>query len=77
MAALDRDTVSLTGAAGPICSTEALAELTYKMQIRPGLILQPDLQYVWRPGGNAADPNDSTKAVENAWVLGLRSVVNY
>ena len=74
---LDRDTLAATGTAGPIRSTEALAELTYKIQIKPGLILQPDLQYVWRPGGNAADPNDSTKAVENAWVLGLRSVVNY
>lgn len=77
VSALDRDTIRVSGATAPIRSSEALAELTYKMQIKPGLILQPDLQYVWRPGGNAADPNNSAKAVENAWVLGLRSVLNY
>ncbi len=77
IAGLDRDTALFTGTGVPVHSSEALAELTYKAQIKPGLILQPDLQYVWRPGGNAADPNDATKAVPNAWVLGVRSVVNY
>ncbi len=77
LAGLDRDLNALTGTPGPVRSSEAVAELTYKMQIKPGLILQPDLQYVWRPGGNAPDPNQPTKAVEDAWVWGLRSVVNY
>ena len=77
LADLDRNAAIFTGTAAPIRSSEALAELTYRMQIRPGLILQPDLQYVWRPGGNAADPNQPTKAVPDAWVWGIRSVVNY
>lgn len=77
LSGLDRDTVQFTGNSMPIRASETVAELTYKIQIKPGLILQPDLQYIWRPGGKAAAPNQPTKAVEDALVLGIRSVVNY
>ena len=56
---------------------EWLAELTYKAELAKGWYLQPDLQYIWRPGGNAPDPADPAKAIDNALVLGVRSTVNY
>jgi porin len=36
---------------------EAVAELFYKAQIIPGLTIQPDIQYMWNPGANAANDN--------------------
>jgi len=77
VAGLDRDAIVLTGTVTPIRSSEIIAELTYKAQLAHGWILQPDLQYIWQPGGNAADPHDPSKSIDNALVLGLRSTVNY
>lgn len=77
VAGLDRDAIVLTGAVTPVRSSELIAELTYKAQLAEGWTLQPDLQYIWQPGGNAADPKDPSKSIDNALVLGLRSTVNY
>ncbi len=74
---LDRDANLFSGVVGPIHSAEWVGELTYKWQLAEGWNVQPDLQYIWRPGGNAADPNVATKPIENALVLGVRSTVNY
>jgi porin len=77
VAGFDRDTVFFSGMSMPVRSSEWIAELTYKAQLAQGWYIQPDLQYIWRPGGNAADPNVPTKPIDNALVLGLRSIVNY
>jgi porin len=61
----------------PVRGSETHLELTYKAQIIPGWTIQPDLQYVWRPGGNAPDPNVATKPIDNALVVGLRSALSY
>jgi len=45
------------------------------MQLRPGWTLQPDLQYIWQPGGNVTD--DSGRRVENAAVIGARTTINF
>ena len=76
-AGLDRDTIAFSGLPGPVRDGEWLAELTYKAELAKGWYLQPDLQYIWRPGGNAPDPADPAKAIDNALVLGVRSTVNY
>ena len=62
-----------------ILDHEALLEVSYMAQIAPGLTIQPDFQYIWSPGGRAADPNDptATTAVRDAAVFGLRSTINY
>jgi len=60
-----------------IADYEALMEICYTAQIVPGFTIQPDFQYFWNPGGHVRDPDDPTKAVPNAAVLGLRSTVNY
>ena len=60
-----------------VASYEALLEASYIAEIVPGLIVQPDFQYFWNPGGHVRDPDDPTKAVPNAAVLGLRTTINY
>jgi len=74
---LDRD-ARLLGGAGPIRSSEALVEITYRAQIVPGWTLQPDFQYVIRPGGRIADPRAAAgSAIRNAIIVGLRSSIRY
>jgi len=55
---------------------EALFEICYAMQLGTGWTLQPDLQYIWQPGGNV--PNATgTGAIGNAPVLGVRTTLNF
>ena len=75
--ALDRDARAF-GAATPIRCSEALLEITYQAQIVPGWTIQPDLQYVWRPGGNIVNPRDLTgRVIKNALVVGARTTIRY
>jgi porin len=55
---------------------EALLEVSYTAIIVPGFSVQPDLQYLWNPGGNVPDVS-GTHPVENALVIGIRSIINY
>ncbi len=75
--ALDRDARAF-GAAGPVRSSEALLEVTYQAQIVPGWTIQPDFQYVWRPGGRVANPLDPAgRVIKNAVMLGVRTTIRY
>ena len=56
---------------------EELIELTYQAQITPWLIAQPDLQYIWTPGGGIQDPNDPAHSLRNELVIGARGVVTF
>ncbi len=59
-------------------SQEVVFELSYAAQLAPWWILQPDLQYIVRPGGNVANPNDPNgAAIKNAFVAGLRSTIKF
>jgi porin len=55
---------------------EVLLEMSYTAELRPGWTLQPDLQYIWNPGGNVPDDSGS-RAVENAMVVGARTTMNF
>lgn len=72
-AALDRDILSLNGAPYPIRNAETVFELSYIIQLAPWWTLQPDLQYIVRPGGNVSDPLDPGRPVGNALVIGART----
>jgi len=75
--ALDRDARDF-GAATPIHSSEVLLEITYQVQIVRGWTVQPDFQYIWRPGGKAAHPGDpGGRRIRNAAVIGLRTTMQY
>jgi porin len=70
--ALDRDTAAATGGFTPVRSGEAFVEVTYQYQATPWWQLQPDVQYVFNPGGGLA--NDAgTGKIGNEVVLGLRT----
>jgi porin len=74
---LDRDTVAF-GTLQPIRAHEAALEINYKAQIVPGFVVIPDFQYIWNPGGHiAVDPAESPRAIKDAAVVGVRTVINY
>src|SRR4051794_12270853 len=66
--AFDQDKVLFTGMPGVIRDYEANLELTYMAEIVPGWTIQPDLQFVWHPSGDAS---------KNATVAGVRSLRRY
>jgi porin len=72
-AALDRATAFYTGSYVPTRGSESFLEVTYQYQVAPWFQLQPDLQYVFMPGGGVANPNAPTQRVGNELVLGLRT----
>ena len=57
-------------------TSEAVLEICYTAQLKPGWTLQPDFQYFWQPGGNVPDASGSG-AVENAAVFGARTTLNF
>ncbi|SEP24099.1 porin, OprB family [Methylobacterium sp. ap11] len=73
--AFDRDTILFGQGTGPIRSSEVVIEATYQAEVLPGYTLQPDLQFVMRPGGGLAD--DAGRRLKNATVMGLRATINY
>ena len=58
---------------------EGLLTAVYQFQIREGWTVQPNFQYIIRPGGGASDPlgTNPGRALRNASVLGLRTVVKF
>ena len=56
-----------------IRSSETFVEATYQYQARPWWQLQPDLQYVFKPGGGLANPNRPDQHIKNELILGLRT----
>jgi porin len=78
--ALDRDTAFFMGQPDwPIRSSEALFTASYLYEIRAGLNLIPNFQYIVRPGGGATDPLGPNPGIrlKNASVFGLRSVAKF
>jgi porin len=59
----------------PVRHDETFIEATYQYQLRPWWQIQPDLQYVFDPGGGVADPNQPNSRVKNELVLGVRTNV--
>jgi porin len=74
-AALDLDVSRYTGAFSPARSTETYVEMTYQYQVKPWWQVQPDVQYVFNPGGGLANPNAPAERVENELVLGVRTTI--
>ena len=75
---LDRDAARVAAIVDPaslnlVRSTETYVETTYQYQLRPWWQLQPDLQYVFNPGGGIVNPNAPNRRVGNELVLGLRT----
>lgn len=78
LADADRAANAAAGMNGPVSDYEAVIEVNYKAEIVSGLTVQPTFQYVWRPGGGAADPrgNGSTR-IGNAAIVGLTTIARF
>ncbi|AHB48352.1 porin [Hyphomicrobium nitrativorans NL23] len=77
LAHLDRDVAFFSGAPYPVRTGETVLELSYAMQVAPWWVVQPDIQYIIRPGGGDPHPDDGMRRMENAFVLGVRSEMNF
>ena len=79
-AALDQEAAIYNNAPfSPVRSNEELLEATYIAQILPGWYLQPDFQYIVRPGGNVPDQRDPNglRVVGNSMIFGLRTIMRF
>ncbi len=76
---LDRDFQQLVSPSWPARRFEALFTTVYQYQIRDGWTLQPNFQYIFRPGGGATDPQGKLPGLplKDAAVFGLRSTVKF
>jgi porin len=76
-AAADRDSIEFSGVPIPIRSAETVYEASYIYQITPFWSLQPDIQYIVRPGGGAQHPDNSSRPIGNALIVGARSTISF
>lgn len=75
--ALARDNRSLAGTPGPLPDFEAVAELSYRLQLGSGLQLQPNVQFVVHPGARLPRSPGIGVATKDALILGLRTSVRF
>jgi len=77
--ALDRDIVAL-GLPRPVRSAEGMIEATYQAAIAPWFQIQPDIQYIVRPGGGVpgGDGRDSlSRPLGNSAIVALRTTITF
>jgi porin len=76
---LDRDEILFTGIERPIRDYESVLEITYEARMAPWLLLQPDLQLVFHPGGFTSLPPPAPigQPIPNALVIGIRSGITF
>ena len=76
---LDRDIQVFSGQPSPVRSNETLLELIYEAHIKPGWLLAPYFQYVFRPSGGIPNPTDPSgvSRIGDAAVLGLTTTLKY
>jgi porin len=72
---LDADTGMFGNFYFPVRCSETMIELTYQAQLKPWLMVQPDLQYIINPDGGVLNADGTLR--KNAWVIGVRSVINF
>lgn len=76
---LDVDTRYFSGIQSPVRSSEALIEMIYEAHIKPGWLIAPYFQYVFRPSGGIPNPNDPTgvSRIGDAAVFGVTTTIRY
>ena len=76
---LDRDIQFFSGLPSPVRSNETLLELIYEAHMKPGWLLAPYFQYVFRPSGGIPNPTDpgGLSRIGDAAVFGLTSTLRY
>ncbi len=76
---LDLDTQAFTGVQSPVRSNETLIEMIYEAHIKPGWLVAPYFQYVFRPSGGIPNPNDPSgvSRIGDAAVFGVTTTIRY
>jgi porin len=74
---LDRDFESLAHDGRPVRDAERLLSLSYLAEIRTGWVVHPTFQYIIHPGGGYVLDAGVPRAVGNAAVLGVRTVLKF
>ena len=74
---LDQDTAAFNNGSFPIRSSESFIEVTYQAQLAPWLVVQPDFQYVWTPGGGIQNPEKPAKRIGNEAIFGVRTNITF
>ena len=76
---LDIDTQAFTGIQSPVRSNETLIEMIYEAHVKPGWLIAPYFQYVFRPSGGVPNPNDPTgvSRIGDAAVFGVTTTIRY
>jgi porin len=76
---LDRETPFFGDLPSPVRSNETLLEMIYEAHIKPGWLLAPYFQYVFRPSGGIPNPNDPSglSRIGDAAVFGLTTTLKY
>ena len=59
----------------PVRSGETMIEMMYQAQVTPWWMLQPEVQYIIRPGGGVLNSDGSLRP--NAWVIAVRSALSF
>ena len=77
VSALDRQAALVAGGFYPIRSSEMFLEVTYQAQVTPWLQVQPDFQYIHRPGAGILDPNNPSQRLQDEAVLGVRCSITF
>jgi porin len=72
---LDADTGFFGNFFYPVRSGETMIELMYIAQLAPWWTLQPEMQYIIRPGGGVLNSDGSLRP--NAWVVAIRSALSF
>jgi porin len=75
--ALDSALATASGLAIPVRDYEAVIELTYQWKLADKWLVQPDVQYIFHPGGNIPDPLNPRSVIPNALVFGTRMVMRF
>jgi porin len=77
--ALDGDFRNLYGSAWPVRTSETLLTAVYQYEVKAGLTLQPNVQFIRHPGGGATNPLGTPpgRPLKDAAVLGLRTVAKF
>jgi porin len=70
---LDGDTNTFNSTSNPVRTSETFLELTYQYQLVPWWQFQPDVQYVFNPGGGLVDARRPPARIANELVVGLRT----
>lgn len=72
---LDFDTGFFGNSFYPVRSGETAVEMMYQAQLTPWWMVQPEVQYIIRPGGGVLNSDGGLRP--NAWVIAIRSALSF